>query len=69
MKQAACKANPEDGGHVPPKRRWTFNGLHGVISQKIVLFMAIAMITSSRTSVDLFNVAASKSDIQRQKTG
>jgi hypothetical protein len=23
---------------VPPKRRLTFNGLHGVISQKIVLF-------------------------------
>jgi hypothetical protein len=25
--------------YVPPKRRLTFNGLHGVISQKIVLFI------------------------------
>jgi hypothetical protein len=24
--------------YVPPKRRLTFNGLHGFISQKIVLF-------------------------------
>jgi hypothetical protein len=31
--------DPEDGGDiVPPKRRLTPNGLHGVISQKIVLF-------------------------------
>jgi hypothetical protein len=30
--------DPEDGGDVPPKRRLPFNGLHGVISQKIVLF-------------------------------
>jgi hypothetical protein len=36
--------NPKDGD-VPPKRRLTFNGLHGVISQKIVLF-----ITTVRTS-------------------
>jgi hypothetical protein len=28
----------EDGGDVNPKLRLTFNGLHGVISQKIVLF-------------------------------
>jgi hypothetical protein len=30
--------DPEDGGDVPPKRRLTFNGLYGVISQKIGLF-------------------------------
>jgi hypothetical protein len=30
--------DPEDGGDVPPKLRLTFNGLHGVVSQKIVLF-------------------------------
>jgi hypothetical protein len=30
--------DPEDGGDVPPKRRLTFNGLHGVISQNMVLF-------------------------------
>jgi hypothetical protein len=30
---------PEDGGDVPPKRRSTFNGLHGVLSQsKVFLF-------------------------------
>jgi hypothetical protein len=39
--------DPEDrGGYVPPKHRFTVNGLHGVISQKIVLFI----ITSARTS-------------------
>jgi hypothetical protein len=27
--------DPEDGGNVPPKCRLTFNGLHGVISEKI----------------------------------
>jgi hypothetical protein len=26
--------DPEDGSDVPPKRRLTFNGLHGVISQR-----------------------------------
>jgi hypothetical protein len=25
-------------GHIPPKCRFTFNGLHGVMSQKIELF-------------------------------
>jgi hypothetical protein len=30
--------DPENGGDVSPKRRLIFNGLHGVISQKIVLF-------------------------------
>jgi hypothetical protein len=28
----------EDGGDVPAKRRSTFNGLHGVISQKIKIY-------------------------------
>jgi hypothetical protein len=37
----------EDGGDVPPKRRLTFNGLHGVISQKIVLFITTAVRTSN----------------------
>jgi hypothetical protein len=31
--------DPEDGSDVPPKRRLTFIGLHGVISQKIALFI------------------------------
>jgi hypothetical protein len=30
--------DPEDGGDVPPKRRLKLNGLHGVISQKMILF-------------------------------
>jgi hypothetical protein len=31
---------------VPPKRRLTLNGLHGVISQKVVLFITTAVRTS-----------------------
>jgi hypothetical protein len=31
--------DPEDGGDAPPKHRLTFNGLHGVISQKLLLFI------------------------------
>jgi hypothetical protein len=26
-------------GHVPPKRRLTFNGIHGILSQKIELLL------------------------------
>jgi hypothetical protein len=33
--------------YVLPKRRLTFNGLHGVISQKIVIFLSTAVITSN----------------------
>jgi hypothetical protein len=29
--------------HVPPKRRLTYNGLHGVISQKMELFITIVV--------------------------
>jgi hypothetical protein len=35
--------------HVPPKRRLTFNGLHGVISQKTELFITTAVRTSNPT--------------------
>jgi hypothetical protein len=35
--------------YVPPKRLLTFNGLHGVISQKIVLFITTAVRTSNPT--------------------
>jgi hypothetical protein len=38
--------DPEDGGDAPPRRRSTFNTLHGVISQKIVLFITTAARTS-----------------------
>jgi hypothetical protein len=31
--------DPEDGWYVPPKRQFAFNGLHGIISQKIELFI------------------------------
>jgi hypothetical protein len=41
--------DPEDGGDMFPKRRLTFNGLHGVISQKIVLFITTAVRTSNPT--------------------
>jgi hypothetical protein len=34
-------------GYVPPKRRMTFRGLQGVISQKIVLFITTAVSTSN----------------------
>jgi hypothetical protein len=34
--------------YVPPKRQLTFNGLHGVISQKIALFITAAVRTSYR---------------------
>jgi hypothetical protein len=36
--------------YVPPKRRLTLNILHGVISQKIVLFITTAVKTSNPTS-------------------
>jgi hypothetical protein len=34
--------------HVPPKRRLTFNGLHGVIFQKIGLFTMQFILLSKR---------------------
>jgi hypothetical protein len=33
--------------YIPPKRRLTLNGLHGVISQKMVLFITTAVRTSN----------------------
>jgi hypothetical protein len=43
---------PEDGGeYIPPKHLLTFNGLHGVISQKIELFITIAVRTSNGTDI------------------
>jgi hypothetical protein len=38
----------EDGKEIfLPKRRLTFNGIHGVIAQKIALFINIAVRTSN----------------------
>jgi hypothetical protein len=39
--------DPEDGGDVPPKRRLKLNRLHGVISQKMILFITTAVKTSN----------------------
>jgi hypothetical protein len=41
--------DPEDGDDVPLKPRLIFNGLHGVISQKIVFFITTAVRTSNPT--------------------
>jgi hypothetical protein len=41
------------GRYVPPKRRLTLNGLHGVISQKIALFITTAVRTSNRLTRNL----------------
>jgi hypothetical protein len=43
--------------YVPPKLRLTFNGPHGVISQKIVLFISTAVRTSNPTTFFL-NITA-----------
>jgi hypothetical protein len=39
--------DPESGGDVSPKRRSTFNGLHGCISQKIDFFINTVMRTTN----------------------
>jgi hypothetical protein len=39
--------------YVPPKRRLFFNGLHGVMSQEIALFITITVRTSDPTAVSL----------------
>jgi hypothetical protein len=40
---------------VPPKHRLTSNGLHGVISQKIEIFITTAVRTSNPTLIIKFN--------------
>jgi hypothetical protein len=39
--------DPEDGGDAPPKRRLTLNGLHSVISQKMILCITTTVKTSN----------------------
>jgi hypothetical protein len=46
----------EDGGDVPPKRQLTFNGLHGVISLKILFFIASAVRTLSSTVTNIIPI-------------
>jgi hypothetical protein len=48
--------DPEDGGDVPPKRRLIFNGLHGIISQKTVLFITTDVRTSNPTDICVFTI-------------
>jgi hypothetical protein len=42
-------------GDIPPKHLLTFNGLHGVISQNIVLFITTAVRTSNPTYQSLYS--------------
>jgi hypothetical protein len=45
---------PEDGGDMFPRNIWlTFNGLHGVISQKFIFFITTAVRTSDLTRIYL----------------
>jgi hypothetical protein len=37
--------------YVPPKRRLTFNGIHGIVAQEIVMFIATAVRTSNPTTL------------------
>jgi hypothetical protein len=46
----------DDGGDIPPKRGLTFSMLHGVISQKIRLFITIAVTSSNLISVHLAQI-------------
>jgi uncharacterized membrane protein len=41
--------SPEDGDDVSQKGLLTFNGLHGVVAQKIVLFVTTVLGTSNST--------------------
>jgi hypothetical protein len=46
---------PEDGGDVPPKHRLQLNRLHGVISQKMILFKLQTVLTLTRMNLgDMF---------------
>jgi hypothetical protein len=45
--------------HVPPKRRFTFNGLQGVISQKLELFITTDVRTSNPKYVTLLTCSES----------
>jgi hypothetical protein len=48
VKGSGKQSHPENG-YVPPKCLLTFNGLHGVISQKIIFFITAAEKMSSPT--------------------
>jgi hypothetical protein len=42
--------------HAPPKRRWTINRLHGVITQKVELFITTAVRTSKLNLLHLIKL-------------
>jgi hypothetical protein len=42
--------DPEDGGDVPLKRRLTFNGLHGVISQMMAMALFVRVCSQNITA-------------------
>jgi hypothetical protein len=42
--------------YVPPKRRLKLNGLHGAISQKMILFITTAVKTSNPTKSDIVDM-------------
>jgi hypothetical protein len=45
--------NPDDGGDILPKRPLTFDGLYGVVSNKMELFVTTAVATSDPTEMPL----------------
>jgi hypothetical protein len=61
--------DPEDGGDVTPKRRFTLNGVHGIISQKKILFITTGVRTSVPTNRDKFPGASRFSEKQRVWNG
>jgi hypothetical protein len=52
--------------HVPPKRRITFNGLHGVISQKVQAILTTAVRSSDRTQVRSVSVLRINQNVDTQ---
>jgi hypothetical protein len=50
---------PEDEGDVSPKRGWTFNGLHGVVSKETVLFITTGVKNSNPTKTICFQNVSS----------
>jgi hypothetical protein len=52
QREASSKQSPEMEATFPPKRRLTFNGLHGVISQRIELFI-ISALRNSKSYINI----------------
>jgi hypothetical protein len=54
--------NPEHKKHFPSKRRLTFNGLHGAISQKIELFVTTAERASNPAQRNIWKLRILRSE-------